>query len=160
MNSIIIATTIVLTITGVIAWYLIYTKTRHRQDARQTGVPGTASGTQSSGDVWRSSEVNLIGRPAEVMVHNGVAIPVAVIDSPMSEDKTEGYTMQLMAYCLLVEEKYGTRPPGGILRYADRELKIAYTDEARTAVIDLVREMEKSKVSNSEYFCDHPEHNL
>ena len=66
--------------------------------------------------------------------------------------------MQLMAYCLLVEECYGIRPEGGYIRYPKKEFPIAYTDEARNAVIALVKELTLYKESGKEFTCHHPEH--
>src|SRR5947209_1851354 len=37
------------------------------------------------------------------------------------------HVFQVIAYCLLVAEHYGHRPPHGILKYQDREFTIAYT---------------------------------
>jgi CRISPR-associated exonuclease Cas4 len=48
-----------------------------------------------------------------------------------------------MAYCLLVAEHYGSRPPHGILKYQDREFTIAYTvayeEELRRIVVEMVQ---------------------
>ena len=37
-----------------------------------------------------------------------------------------GIVLQLLAYCLLVEEHHGVRPPYGLIRYPEREFRIAY----------------------------------
>ncbi len=42
--------------------------------------------------------------------------------------------MQLMAYCLPVEEHYG-RPPYGLLVLRDRAEPVAYTDARRTELL-------------------------
>jgi CRISPR-associated exonuclease Cas4 len=44
--------------------------------------------------------------------------------------------LQLMTYCLLVEDQMGARPPYGLLRYADATLRIPYTDDLRQQVLD------------------------
>ncbi len=66
--------------------------------------------------------------------------------------------MQLMAYCFIVEELYSIRPPGGYIRYPNKEFKIAYTDEAKESVKQLVAEMLHHKVANTQFSCNHPEH--
>lgn len=111
-----------------------------------------------SEEILKSSTVNLVGRPAEYRILNGVKVPVAEIKTYMSDDTIEAYTMQLMAYCMLMEESTGIVPPGGILKYMDKEIKIAYTSEAKRAVVALVREIEYHKASHTEFHCNHPEH--
>jgi CRISPR-associated exonuclease Cas4 len=50
-----------------------------------------------------------------------------------------------MAYCLLVTEHYGLRPPHGILKYQDREFIIAYTDAHEQELRRIVTEMVELK---------------
>ena len=49
--------------------------------------------------------------------------------------------MQLMAYCVLVEDKFRTRPPHGIIAYADRYALVPYTPQQRETVLNLVNEI-------------------
>jgi CRISPR-associated exonuclease Cas4 len=51
------------------------------------------------------------------------------------------HVFQLIAYCLLVEEHYGSRPTHGILKYQDREFTIAYTAEYEQELRRIVAEM-------------------
>jgi CRISPR-associated exonuclease Cas4 len=84
--------------------------------------------------------------------------PVEVKTSKTPQNPYLSHTTQLMAYCLLVEENYGVRPTGGILKYPEREFKIAYTDEAKQSLIDLVGEMILLKHSGKELHFNHPQH--
>jgi CRISPR-associated exonuclease Cas4 len=58
-----------------------------------------------------------------------------------------GHVLQLAAYCLLVEDNYGYRPPYGYLRYADATIQIPYTNELRAAVLTAMRAMRKARTA-------------
>jgi CRISPR-associated exonuclease Cas4 len=53
--------------------------------------------------------------------------------------------LQLITYCLLVEDVLKDRPPYGLLRYADATLRIPYTDELRRQVLDAADEIRTAR---------------
>ena len=53
--------------------------------------------------------------------------------------------LQLAAYCLLVEENFGVRPPYGILQYRDGAFAIDYTDDLEADLLDLLAEMRATR---------------
>jgi CRISPR-associated exonuclease Cas4 len=57
----------------------------------------------------------------------------------------DSHAMQLAAYCLLVERDLGVRPPYGLLRYRNRTFRLAYTDEIRERVLDMIFEVRRAK---------------
>ncbi|NTU46868.1 Dna2/Cas4 domain-containing protein [Candidatus Roizmanbacteria bacterium] len=103
--------------------------------------------------------VPLVGRPDYLIREKGAIIPVEVKTGKTPRTPHTNHTMQLMAYCLLIEEVYGQLPPGGYLRYPEKEFKIAYTEEARKSVLDLISEITECKRKNQEFTCKHPYHN-
>ncbi|MGI8961533.1 MAG: CRISPR-associated protein Cas4 [Bryobacteraceae bacterium] len=109
------------------------------------------------GKTLYAKSVNLVGKPDYLIEQNGVIIPVEVKTGRTPSTPYMNHTMQLLAYCLLVEENY-KRPPGGYLRYPDKEYQLAYTDEAKASVIALVREISELKRTNIEQHCKHSEH--
>ncbi|MBC7081688.1 MAG: Dna2/Cas4 domain-containing protein [Thermoplasmatales archaeon] len=52
------------------------------------------------------------------------------------------HVIQLMAYCIIVEENYG-KTPYGILRYTGKEFKIPYEERWKNRVIDYVNAMKR-----------------
>ena len=48
---------------------------------------------------------------------------------------------QVMAYCVLIEDVLQSRPPYGIIAYADRHHRIPYTPAAKENVLAIVSEM-------------------
>lgn len=122
---------------------------------------------ENPGVVLYSLTINLAGKPDYIIKESGGEIPVEVkTTSRIPSEPYQNHVMQLMSYCLLVEENYGKAPIGGYLRYLDphnklpaKEFKIRYTDEARDGVISLVKEITELKISGEELYCTHPEHN-
>ncbi len=107
-----------------------------------------------------AKSINLVGRPDVLIIKKGKIIPVEIKTGRTPSYPYSNHIMQLMAYCLLVEEYYRISPPGGYIRYPDREFHIAYTPNAREEVIAKVRELTLFKEQNTEMHCSHPEHNM
>lgn len=53
--------------------------------------------------------------------------------------------MQLIAYCVLVEENYGTRPPYGVIRYPEQQFEIPFTSERETELINVLADIQAKK---------------
>ena len=113
---------------------------------------------QLPGEVLYSRKISLAGKPDYIIKQNGIYIPVEIKTGRTPRQPYENHTMQLMAYCFLVEEKYGVRPPGGYLKYPEKEFHIAFTDEAKEGITSIVKEILQRKKSNLEISCRHPQH--
>ena len=87
-----------------------------------------------------SREYRLAGRPDYLLEINRQLIPVEVKPSRMSTAPYPADILQLLAYCLLVEEQHG-RPPYGLLRYKEHTFRIDYTDQARDHLIERIEEV-------------------
>jgi CRISPR-associated exonuclease Cas4 len=113
------------------------------------------------GEILFAKTINLSGKPDYIIHNREGIIPIEVKTGKPPEYPYENHIMQLMAYCLLVDEHYKSRPPGGIIRYQQtgREFKIAYTKDAEDAVRKLVKEISEKRASGKEPTCTHPEHN-
>ena len=107
--------------------------------------------------LWAKS-IPLVGKPDYLKKENGYIIPIEVKTGKTPYEPYLGHIKQLMAYCFIVEEIYSIRPPGGYIRYPNKEFKLAYTDEARESVKQLVSEMLHHKKVNTLFECKHSEH--
>jgi len=95
------------------------------------------------------SERYLIAGKPDYIVRNerGELIPVEV-KSGNAEEPHRGHILQLAAYCLLIEEVYGSRVPYGILVYSDgRQHRIEYTEELKRELLSTVSEMRRVLMS-------------
>jgi CRISPR-associated exonuclease Cas4 len=117
-----------------------------RRDQARTGLP---SGTVVYSDTgaWqrvekplRSRRYGIVGKPDYLVeiAERGrkLTIPVEVKSRRRPAVPYEGHVLQLGAYCLLVEEQSSSRPPYGLLRYADATIQIPFTDALRWQVLE------------------------
>ncbi len=114
---------------------------RARVARRQTGLP---AGRVIYGDTgaWDrcerplfSNRYRLTGKP-DYLVHvrEGI-VPVEVKSGAAPRQPYEAHLLQLAAYCLLVEEQEGRRPPYGILKYDDRAFAVDYAPALRARLL-------------------------
>lgn len=115
---------------------------------------------EKPGKLLFAKTLPLCGKPDYIIEKDGMIFPVEVKTgkTPFSTPYLN-HEMQLMAYCLLIEENYNTRPMGGYIRYPSKEFKILYNKEAEESLRNIVFEMLEKKKSGEELFCKHTEHN-
>ena len=126
-------------------WY------RGREWRQESGLPAgdviyTDTGTwRANNQVLHAYNLRLVGKPDYLVEqHDGRIIPVEVKSGLAPRIPWEGQILQLAAYCLLVEENYGVRPPYGILQYKDCAYAIDYTADLETDLLDLLAEMREA----------------
>lgn len=61
----------------------------------------------------------------------------------------EGDAAQVTAYCMLVEDTFGTTPPHGIIQYADRSWLIRYSTRDRARLLQILDEMRETRNSRT-----------
>jgi len=76
---------------------------------------------------------------------NGDLIPVEVKSSnaPRAGRPYESHLMQLAAYFLLLEDVLQRPVPYGLIRYRNRTLRVANTDELRSRLMDVIAQMRR-----------------
>jgi CRISPR/Cas system-associated exonuclease Cas4 (RecB family) len=138
--------------------YLIVLKIHQQSFGILAGKRMYQDTVDQPGDILQATSIPLIGKPDYLIHKDGVIIPVEVKTGKTPVAPYDNHTMQLMAYCFLVEETFGIRPPGGYLRYPDKEFPLQYTPEAEMAVKDLVQEILDKKQTDEEFQCTHTYH--
>jgi len=88
----------------------------------------------------RSTRYRLAGRPDVLLrAAGGTLLPVELKHRPApAGGPFPSHLVQLGAYCLLVEEATGRSPPFGVLRYTDREVRVAWDPGLRARVVGTV----------------------
>lgn len=86
----------------------------------------------------------LTGRPDYVVADGAELIPVEVKSARAPARPYDSHTLQLAAYCLLVGETSGRRPPYGILHYADRTFEVPYTREMEEELLETLAAMREA----------------
>lgn len=100
------------------------------QDADGTGAPLVAT------------SYPLSGKPDYVVLSpDGVPIPVELKLSMESEEAQRHHVLQLAAYFVILEDLYDRPPAYGLLRYANKDFTIQYTDVLKRKVVRRLAEM-------------------
>ncbi len=123
----------------------LWLRRRSQQTQQRLGLP-TGEIVYSDTGSWRavaepllSRRYGLVGKPDYLVVIKAgggeQTVPVEVKSGNHAQQPRAGHILQLGAYCLLVEDKMGERPPYGLLHYANGTLQIPYTDALRAEVL-------------------------
>jgi CRISPR-associated exonuclease Cas4 len=83
-------------------------------------------------------DVNLAGKPDYLVRRWKYVIPVEVKSGRAPSEPYRSHVLQLAAYCLLTEATYGTRPPHGLIHYADRTFAVRYSRELEGQLLDTI----------------------
>jgi CRISPR-associated exonuclease Cas4 len=117
---------------------------------RKSGLPrGEVSYADASGQAQEpfiSKRLLMAGKPDYLMKdRNGDLIPVEVKSSnaPRAGRPYESHLMQLAAYFLLLEDVLQRPVPYGLIRYRNRTMRVANTDELRTRLMDIIAQMRR-----------------
>lgn len=90
-----------------------------------------------------SRRYGLLGKPDYLVRRGELLIPVEVKTAAAPERPYASHVMQLAAYCLLVEEAFGRRPPYGWIRYRDRVFRVDYTAALREELLAILAAMRR-----------------
>ena len=114
----------------------------------------------SPGKTLYAQSVPLVGRPDYILKENNQVTPVEVKRGKTPSYPYKSHIMQLMAYCLLIEENYNHAPAYGFIKYKDREFKVFYTPRYKKELLDLIKTITLHKIHPVELTCRHAEHNF
>jgi len=126
---------------------------------RQLGLPRGRAVYQDRPEdrvpVLRPRTLPLRGRPDLLIAEGEAIIPVEVKTGRTPREPYPGHVLQLLAYCLLVEEHHGVRPPHGLIRYPEREFRIAYDARRERELRALVATIAREKARAAEQHRSH-----
>ena len=93
-----------------------------------------------------SHRYGLTGKPDYLIETREGLVPVELKSAMYPRSGPyEAHVMQLLAYCVLVEDVLGARVPYGVLQYADRQHRVTYSDIERGMVLALIEEIRTSR---------------
>jgi len=97
-------------------------------------------GTDSS-PLYFSERHGLSGRPDFVLEIDGQLIPGDLKTGRTPKGPLFSHILQVAAYCLLIAESSGKRPPYGLLRYGSEEHEIEFDPEMERILLEKLEEM-------------------
>ena len=99
-------------------------------------------GADREGKEIKSDKYGIRGKPDYIIKIDDDHIPVEEKSSDLMSP-TFPHVIQVTAYCMLVEDEYGTAPPYGILKYKNAEFKIPYEERWKKLVLQFREKMLK-----------------
>lgn len=112
-----------------------------RKDGVGEGRVEYQDGGEAPAPLLTSQRYGLKGRPDYILVREGHRIPVEVKTGRVPRGPLFSHILQVAAYCVLLEERYGEAPPYGILKYGHIEHEIEYTPELKGLLLSKLDEM-------------------
>lgn len=89
-----------------------------------------------------SSKYGLIGRPDFILHTKDGLLPLEVKHSDRPNQPYFSHVMQLISYCLLMEEAKGTKPKYGFIQYKEgKPFAVPYTEGRKLFLIKTMQEM-------------------
>ncbi|MEO8288653.1 MAG: CRISPR-associated protein Cas4 [Chloroflexota bacterium] len=88
-----------------------------------------------------SARYGLTGTPDYIVKTSRGLVPVEVKPGRTDAEPHESHLLQVLAYCLLLEEAEGRPPPHGLLRYSSNTFKVDYNSETRSYLLSVMDEM-------------------
>jgi CRISPR-associated exonuclease Cas4 len=126
-----------------------------RRSGRPRGRAVYQDRAEEASPMLRARTLRLRGRPDLLIAEGGTIIPVEIKTGRTPREPYHGHVLQLLAYCLLVEEHHGVRPPYGLIRYPEREFRIAYDDRRERELRALVATVAREKARAAEQHRSH-----
>jgi CRISPR-associated exonuclease Cas4 len=131
-----------------LAALLFWLSSRQRKGAGLPGGRVIYTDTRAWGPLEKplfDADLGLTGKPDYLVEQDGRIIPVEVKSGRTPQAPYDAHIFQVAAYCLLVEEATGKRPPYGILHYPQRDFAVDYTPGLESALLDLLAEMRRDE---------------
>ncbi|MDD4308637.1 MAG: CRISPR-associated protein Cas4, partial [Thermoplasmata archaeon] len=88
-----------------------------------------------------SEKLGLSGRPDYILMIDNEHIPVEIKTGRVPRGLLFSHILQVAAYCVLLEEEFGTPPSHGILRYGHTQNVVDYDAALRDLVLLKLEEM-------------------
>jgi len=143
-----ILTIIALTVIGVGIGMLLLMWWMRRKVGLPVGNVIYSDSQREPGEVLKSKSIPLVGKPDYIMRKDGFVIPFELKRGKTPVQPYPSHLAQLYAYCMLVEENYGIRPPYGIIDYPDQDFRLEYGPGTEDHLKLTIKEMLEKKKGN------------
>ena len=97
------------------------------------------------GQVFFAKSIPLVGKPDYIVRQKGFIIPIERKTGKTPQQPYKNHVAQLYAYCYLIEENYGLRPPHGIIRYPDESFIVPFEHGVEEHIKQVVNELVLNK---------------
>jgi CRISPR-associated exonuclease Cas4 len=87
----------------------------------------------------------LTGKPDYLVRTPRGLVPVEVKPGRTDPEPQQSHLLQVLAYCLLLEDSEGKPPPYGLLRYRDDTFKVDYNPQTRAYILEVLEEIKLAR---------------
>ena len=101
-----------------------------------------------------SKRHGLSGRPDAVVMEGEDHIPVELKTGRVPRGPLFSHILQVVAYCVLLEDEYGRAPPYGIIRYGETAFEIEYNEDQKKLLLQKLGEM-RAAITKGETHRNH-----
>ena len=113
-------------------------------DARKSRGSGPGKPLALDDLVMVSERLKIVGRPDRIVRHGQFLIPEEW--KPSARRIYPGHRLQVGAYCLLIEEEFGVRPPHGVVVLAEgKRVEVENSDELRAEVLSVAEKIREHR---------------
>ena len=91
-----------------------------------------------------SARYGLTGTPDYIVSTPRGLVPVEVKPTRADSEPRESHLLQVLAYCLLLEETEGKKPPYGLLRYSTDTFKVDYNSQTRAHLLEAMEQLRRT----------------
>jgi CRISPR-associated exonuclease Cas4 len=110
--------------------------------------------TANKPKLFVSEPLGLSGRPDAVVMDGEHHIPVELKTGRVPRGPLFSHILQVVAYCVLLEEEYGDPPPYGVIRYGETAYEIEYNADQRKLLLQKLAEM-RAAIAKGEAHRNH-----
>jgi CRISPR-associated exonuclease Cas4 len=87
----------------------------------------------------------LTGKPDYLVATRQGLVPVEVKPGRTDREPQESHLLQVLAYCLLIEDSEGKPPPYGLLRYRHDTFKVDYNAHTRAYILEAIQQIKEAR---------------
>ncbi len=109
---------------------------------------------EKNSKLLKSEKYRLRGKPDIILEKEGDPVPVEVKTGRVPEGPFFSHILQIAAYCFLVEEDMGKKPPYGIISYGDTEFDIEYDEDLKKLLLEKLKDMRR-QLKNQDVHRNH-----
>ena len=123
-------------------------RVRHRTGLPAGRVLHSDMGEGRPGKPLYSPRYGLAGTPDYIVETPEGPVPMEVKPGRTEQEPHESHLLQVLAYCLLLEETEGKPPPHGLLRYKHETFRVDYNGDTRAYLLGVMQRMREDEREN------------
>jgi CRISPR-associated exonuclease Cas4 len=117
-----------------------------RTSASALGLEGQViAGAGCDANLFVSDKYGLVGKPDYITDQEGELVPIERKSRYLKGKPFEGETLQLAAYGLLIEERFGTPVRRGVLQYQNASVDVVFDDQLRSKLLVAISALKEAQ---------------